>query len=483
MSLFHQKTSRPLSERIRNDAFDKRRHLLRLIFTLSAPAIMAQLSAILMEYIDAAMVGSLGAEASASIGLVATSTWLFFGICSAVSMGFTVQVAHLLGAGKEEKARSVLRQALFATTAFSSAIAIIGMSISGGLPHWLGGSPGVCPGASTYFLIFSATLPIIQLNFLSGGMLRSSGNMKVPGMLAVVMCVLDVMFNFLLIFPTREATILGVQLTLPGAGLGVAGAATGTACAELVTTLLMLRYLWCHSRELSLRHRPGSFRLRKDVLRRAVKISTPLGVERFINSAAQITLTVIVAPLGDCAIAANAFAITAESLCYMPGYGIAEAATTLVGQALGSGRKDLARRFAGHTIVLGMAVMTFMGVVMYIAAPVIIGLMTPVPEILDLGVMALRVEAWAEPMFAASIVAYGAFVGAGDTVMPCVLNLSSMWVIRITLAAILAPVMGLKGVWIAMCIELCCRGVMFLIRFRSGRWMRRADTLAITADR
>lgn len=470
---------RSLSDRIRNDALDRRRHLLRLILLLSAPAIMAQLSAILMEYIDAAMVGSLGAEASASIGLVATSTWLFFGLCSAVSMGFTVQVAHLLGAGETEKARSVLRQAILAVVIFSSVLAAAGAAISGSLPRWLGGSPGVCQGASLYFLIFSASIPVLQLNFMAGGMLRSTGNMKVPGMLALLMCVLDVVFNFFLIFPSREVAVAGIGLWLPGAGLGVAGAATGTACAEIVVTVLLFRHLWCRSPELSLKGRPGSCRLRRETLRRAWKIAMPMGVERFINSAAQITLTVIVAPLGDFAIAANAFAITAESLCYMPGYGIAEAATTLVGQSIGAGRKELARRFAGITIGFGMAVMSVMGVVMYVAAPVIIGLMTPVPEILDLGVMALRIEAWAEPMFAASIVAYGAFVGAGDTVMPCVINLSSMWVIRITLAAILAPVMGLKGVWIAMCVELCCRGIMFLWRLRSGKWMLRAATLRI----
>lgn len=472
-----KREERSLSDRIRNESLDKRRHLLRLILALSFPAIMAQLSAILMEYIDAAMVGSLGAEASASIGLVATSTWLFFGLCSAISMGFTVQVAHLLGAGKHQQARAVLRQGLVTVTVFALGLALIGGGISGSLPAWLGGSPEIRSGASTYFLIFALALPVVQLNFFSSGMLRSSGNMRVPGMLAVLMCVLDVMFNFLLIFDTRTVEIFGLEFTMPGAGLGVAGAATGTGLAELVVTIIMLRYLWRHSPELSLRNRPGSFRPKRQTLKRAWRIAMPMGIERFIHSAAQITLTVIVAPLGDCSIAANAFAITAESLCYMPGYGLADAATTLVGQSLGAGRRELARRFANMTIGLGMGIMTFMGVVMYIAAPFIIGLMTPVAEILDLGVMALRIEAWAEPMFAASIVAYGAFVGAGDTVIPCVFNLSSMWIVRITLAAVLAPTMGLKGVWLAMCIELCVRGTLFLLRLRSGRWMKRADKL------
>lgn len=183
--------------------------------------------------------------------------------------------------------------------------------------------------------------------------------------------------------------------------------------------------------------------------------------------------TVIVAPLGVFAIAANSFAITAESLCYMPGYGIADAATTLVGHSIGAARRELTRSFARITVFMGMVIMGFMGVLMYIFAPQIIGLMTPVEPIRELGVMALRIEAFAEPMFAASIVAYGVFVGAADMLVPCLMNLFSIWAVRLSLAAMLAPSMGLKGVWIAMCVELCFRGLIFLVRLKRERWMKK----------
>ena len=198
-----------------------------------------------------------------------------------------------------------------------------------------------------------------------------------------------------------------------------------------------------------------------------------MGVEHVLICGAQILTTVIVAPLGVFAIAANSFAVTAESLCYMPGYGIADAATTLVGQSIGAKNRTLTRSFARITVGMGMVVMGVMGVLMYIFAPEIIGLMSPVTEIRNLGVMALRVEAFAEPMFAASIVAYGVFVGAADTLVPCVMNLFSIWAVRLTLAALLAPTMGLKGVWVAMCIELCFRGLIFLIYLKWERWMRK----------
>lgn len=445
---------------------------LQLTVRLSIPAVIAQLSSIIMQYIDAAMVGHLGAEASASIGLVSTTTWLFWGLCSAITAGFSVQVAHRIGAGDMAGARAVLRQSLTATLVFSLMLAAIGMSISGMLPVWLGGDPSIRHDASLYFFIFSLFLPAMQTNFLAGGMLRCSGNMHIPSIMGVTMCALDVIFNFLLIFPTRTLDIAGITFTMPGAGLGVCGAALGTVAAEALVAGIMLRYLWTRSSTLRLTGERGSFRPQATTLKTAFRIGFPMCMEHVVICGAQIMTTVIVAPLGVFAIAANSFAITAESLCYMPGYGIAEAATTLVGQSIGAARRKLTLSFARITVLMGMGIMALMGILMYIFAPGIIGLMTPVEEIRQLGVMALRIEAFAEPMFAASIVAYGVFVGAADTIVPCLMNFFSIWAVRLSLAAWLAPTLGLKGVWIAMCVELCFRGAIFLIRLTRERWLK-----------
>ena len=195
---------------------------------------LAQLSSIVMLYIDASMVGSLGAEASASIGLVSTTTWLFNGVCAAAATAFSVQAAHRIGADDMEGARTVLRQSFVAVPLFGLLLSGIGCSVSGSLPGWLGGNASIVPDAARYFLIYSLSLPFLQLNFLSGGMLRCSGNMRIPSMLSILMCVLDVVFNILLIFPSRELRLGGWTVSLPGADMGVAGAATGTALAVVV---------------------------------------------------------------------------------------------------------------------------------------------------------------------------------------------------------------------------------------------------------
>lgn len=433
---------------------------------------MAQLSSIMMQYIDASMVGRLGADDSAAVGLVSTSLWLFWGICSAVTMGFSVQVAHRVGAADYTSARKVLRQGITACLIFSVVIAAIGVAISGFLPHWLGGTETVCPKASVYFLVFVAALPLLTMNYLAGGMLRCVGNMKVPGALNVMMCVFDVIFNFFLIFPAHHLSVAGIEITLPGAGLGVLGAALGTVLAEVITAGAMMYYLCVKEKDICLKGHPGSFRPERQVINKAIKVSAPMTLEHAVICGAQIAITAIVAPLGIMAIAANSFAVTAESLCYMPGYGIADAATTLVGQSHGAGRRDLARRFGYITTGLGMLTMGIMGVLMWFFAPAVMSLMSPVEEICTLGVEALRIEAWAEPMFAASIVAYGAMIGVGDTMIPAAMNFGSIWLVRLPLAALLAPKMGLAGVWTAMCIELTFRGLIFLIRLIRGKWLK-----------
>ncbi len=450
---------------------------LRLTALLSLPAIVAQLSSIAMQYIDASMVGSLGANASASIGLVSTTTWLFWGVLSAAGTGFSVQVAHLIGSGDFEKARKVVRQAFASLLIFSTAIALLGVAISPFLPVWLGAEEIIHRDASRYFLIFASFLPALQISFLAGSMLRCAGNMKIPSMLNVMMCLIDVVLNFILIFPERDIALGPWHIHIWGAGMGVEGAALATVLAETIVAAIMLWYLWCRSPILGLWKRPGSFMPQASTLRKALKIGMPMGLEHIAICSAQIIITTIVAPLGVVAIAANAFAIIAESLCYMPGYGIGEAATTLAGQAYGAGRHKLVRRFGYITVGAAMAVMGLMGVALYLFAPQIISVMSPVEEIRILGAEILRIEAWAEPMFGAAIVSYGFFVGLGRTVLPSIMNLLSIWGVRLTLATLLAPAMGLKGVWLAMCIELCFRGLIFLALLAFGRW--RKETLEI----
>ena len=362
----------------------------RLVLTLSIPAILAQIASVVMGYIDAAMVGRLGAEASASISLVSSSTWLFGGMSGAVASGFSIQAAYHIGAGRMQEARRVMHQG--------------------------------------------------------------------------VMCAL---------FAGLVLALAGSGIHLPGAGLGVAGAALGTAAAQLVTAVLMLGVLCLKSPVFRLR-RGESWRLEGSCIKRTFRLAAPIAWENLMMCGAMVASTRVVAPLGTVAIAANGFAISAESLCYMPGYGIAEAAATLTGQSLGAGRKDLTRKFSRLSVWMGMLVMAVTGALMFFAAPWMMAFLTPVPEVQETGAGLLRIEAFAEPLYGASIVVAGALRGAGDTLVPSIMNFGSIWLVRLPLAVILTGKIGLEGAWIAMCLELCFRGTIFLIRLYREKWMRQS---------
>ena len=429
----------------------------RLVLSLSLPAILAQLTSIAMQYIDAGMVGSLGAGATASIGLVSSSTWLIGGSCIGISAGFYVQVAQLIGARRDREAEDVLRQGLITVLLIGALISMAGLAVSGSVPRWLGGEEEILANSTAYFRIYCMSIPFILIRQLSAGMMQSTGDMKTPSMLSALVCLLDVVLNMLLIFPARTVHIAGLAVTLPGAGLGVVGAALGTALSEVIISLAALYLISTRNKRISLKNK-GSWRWRKHTMANAARIAIPLSFDQILTVA----------------VAANSLAITAESLCYMPGYGIGAAATAIIGQTIGAGRSDLTKSFSRVSVYLGMILMGFTAVLMYLGAPFVFSMLTSSAEVAALGTEVLRLELIAEPLYGASICCAGVFRGAGDTLRPSVMNLVSMWCVRIMLALVLVPRLGLRGYWTAMALELCFRGLIFLIRLYRGKWMKKA---------
>ena len=427
----------------------------RIALALSIPSILQQLVVTAMEYIDAAMVGHIGAEATAAIGIVSSSTWLLHGILVGLYTAFSIQIAQYLGADRQQDARGVLRQS---------------MLFSRFLPGWLGADISLQADASAYFAIWSAALPFTMAMGMYAAMLRATGDALTPSLISVLVCVLDVVFNFFLINPTRQILLFGQSVTVWGAGLEVPGAALGTALSTTIGGLLALGVLLLRDGPLCIR-KPGSWRITSACLRNLWRVGTPLAAERAALSSAQVLLVRIVSGLGTVAIAANSLGVSAEGLCYMAGYGIQDASIALIGQAVGAHRRDMAKRFAWLCTMMGIGIMALSGVGLWLFAPALMGIFTADAAVIALGAQVLRIEAFAEPMFGASIVASGAMQGAGDSTGCFLLNLFSMWGVRLTLAFLLAPRLGLVGVWAAMCIELCIRGALFLIRLARGKWL------------
>ena len=467
--------------KIRNGDVIPRGEKIKLALMLSLPSMLAQMVSVIMEYIDASMVGSLGGNASASIGLVASTTWLFGGVVYASVSGFTILASQSIGARRFKRARRIMTEGFISVTVFSLLICAVGLAISGSLPLWLGGSDSVRSDASAYFTVFSLLVPIMAVGRFAGGLLHSAGRMKLTGIIYSIACLLDVVFNMFFIFETRNISLFGLSLTLPGAGLGVMGAAIGTLAAEAVTALILLFFLLFKTPFFKKNYTEGEteelegnrFFSFSDI-KKSVKLSFPIALERVAVCGAMITITAIIAPLGNIALAANSLAVTAESFCYGPGYGVEEASTSLIGQSIGAKRKDLAFSFGKITLLLGMIIMGVFGAFMFLFSYPMMSVMTPVEEIRKLGSEVLRIEAFAEPMFAASMVITGILRGAGDTAAAALLNLLSLWGVRITLSLLLVGPLGLYGIWIAMAAELAFRGILFIIRFYRKKWLEKA---------
>lgn len=416
------------------------------IWRLSVPAILTQITTVAMEYIDSAMVGALGANASAAIGLVSTSTWLVGGLVGGVSAGFSVQVSHQIGGGDDRAARTVVRHGLVMGLALSLVLASLAALVSRPLPCWLHGEEAIRAGASAYFLAFAFMVPFSQLNSLCASFLQGTGDMVTPSILNAAMCGLDVFFNSLLI-----------------PRLGVFGAGLGTASACAVVSLLMAIQCLLRNDHLRLNRREKD-RVHGAILNKAFRIGFPVALQEVFLCAAMVVQTRIIAPLGAVAVAANSFAVTAEGFCYMPGYGLGAAAATLVGRSVGAGRAELARAQGNICTAMGALFMAATAGIMAVICPWVFRLLTPDESVRLLAAQVLRIALLAEPLYGVSIVAAGALRGTGDTFVPSIMNLCSIWIVRLGLALVLVPRLALRGMWIAMAIELCVRGLLMLFR-------------------
>ena len=441
-------TTSVLLSRIRNGERLSAREQRALILLLSWPSILAQVSVTVMQLIDAGMVGRLGTAASASIGLVASTTWLINGLTSGAVFGFSVQCAQSIGAKNYQQASSLCRQGLAVILLAGFLFGGIGSLLSFHIPVWLGGEPLVLQDAGAYLLIFCIGLPFSLLNSWAIQMLQAAGDTKIPGLVQVLMCILDVLFNALFIY---------------GLHYGVAGAALGTLASVVCASLFLTFWVFRINPFLKL---PARLHFSRTSLGRALQIGLPISIEQLITGSSYIAFTRIVSSLGTLAIAANSFAITAESLCYMPAYGCASAATAIIGQCTGAGRKDLCKAMAWRLARIGMGMMLLSGLLLFLFAHGLMAILSPDLQVQDLGSLLLRMEAFAEPMYGASIVITGVLRGKGDTLWPACLNFLSIWCIRIPLAWILCRHLGLAGAWIAMNIELNLRGLLFLGRLQ-----------------
>ena len=442
---------------------------LRRLWSLSWPAIIEQIMNTMVTYVDTAMVGVLGAVGSAAVSVNGPPIWLINGIVAGAGVGYSVQVSNAVGAEDTQRVRLLIRQALLAAVVCGLTACTLYELLGGYIPQWLGAKPEVLPHAVNYMRIYCAALPFNALLIIFGAVLRCMGNTKTPLIYNTVTNLLNLVLNFFLIYPTRQWH----GLTIPGAGWGVEGAALATAISIMCAGIPAAMTAFCqHGYQTSLRE---GLRPDRAVIRRAVRLGVPSAIERAVINLGQIAMTALVGhALTTAALAANNIATNAEGLRYLPAYGIGYAAVALVGQSVGAKNQEDAKAYGILTGAIGFLLCLVTGALLFVFASPLASLFNTDPLVVSEAALALRVVAFSEPFFAASIILTNALRGASDVRFPLVVGLAGMWLVRVPLACLLVLrfELGLAGVWGAMAIDLVLRGVLCMVRWHSGKWLR-----------
>lgn len=455
----------------------------KLIWFLAWPTILEQLLVTAVQYVDTAMVGSLGVDATAAVAVNSSTTWLINGLCAALGIGFSVLVGKNMGAKNYQRAKETVMQAILAMLMFGAVLVGVVQLIAPVLPGWMGTEPHIQPAASAYLSIIGMGYFFNVIINISANIIRCSGDTRTPMIANIFANVINVVLNFLFIFETRvielavklpfsDKMLIDTSFEMWGAGLGVRGAAIATITSLGVSACILFLTLYNKDYPLKLSLR-DKFRFKGGIWKEVLKVAYPVALERFTLSGGQILMTKIVTGLGTASLAAHSLAITAESITYMPVFGFSAAGTTLVSQSLGAEKKQHAVKLSRYCVIGGIIFMSLAGVILYVFSEALIGFFTADPEVIALGGKVLKIEAFAQPFFAMATVIGGVLRGAGDTKWPFYASLIGMWCIRLGLAFLLSTVfeLGLTGAWIAMVTDLAIRGTISLLRYRSLKWL------------
>ena len=443
--------------------------LLPAVLSLAWPTMLEQLLQTAVQYIDTAMVGSLGTQATAAVGSTTTVGWLVGSSTAAFGVGFLAYISQALGAGDENRAKKAAGQSVLAVLVVGLFFTAVTLSLSPLVPAWMQVDPAIRPLAARYFFILYLPMLPRTASVIFGTVLRAAGDTRTPMRVGLVVNALNVILNFLLIYPSRILSLFGLAVPMWGAGWGVVGAAAASAIAFAVGGLAITLALYRHPR---ISPRGQSLRPDRAVLAPCLRVAFPNMLQRFGTSLGYVAFAAMINALGEISTAAHTVANTVESAFYIPGYGMQAAAATLTGNCLGAGDEDKRRGLARLIILLEVGLMILSGSLLFAFAPTMAGIFSKDPAVITLGSTVLRMVACSEPFYGVSIVIEGMLQGAGKTKVPFVVNILGMWGVRIlgTWICTTRLGMGLISAWGCMIGHNLLLFALFLVYYLRGKW-------------
>ena len=445
------------------------KEMITVILSLAWPTMLEQLMQTTVQYIDTAMVGTLGTQATAAVGSTGTINWLVNGSIGALSIGFLSYIAKACGAKDLENARRAAGQATLMVLVAGSFFTLLTVGLSSCIPVWMQVEEGIQELAGKYFLILYAPMLFRTATIIFGNVLRSVGDTKTPMKIGVIVNLLNVVLNFLFIYPVREVEILGKNVTLYGAGWGVLGAALASAVAFVVGGILITIVLFRHP---VISPKGQSFRPQWDILHPCLRVAIPNMLQRFGTSLGYVFFAAMINSVGEVATAAHTIANTVESLFYIPAYGMQTAAATLAGNAYGARDNRKMQETSRMFIPIEVGLMFLTGSALFAVAPMLMGVFSTNQDVIDLGATVLRMVAVTEPFYGFSIIVEGFMQGVGRTKAPFIYNIIGMWGVRIVGTFICTQWlgMGLVSAWTCMILHNLLLFTLFLVSYIRGSW-------------
>ena len=436
------------------------------IFSLAWPNMVENLMDTLVQYIDTAMVGTLGTAATAAVGCTSTVNWLVGSSIAAVGIGFLSYISKALGANERDKAARASAQAVLSAFVLGVLFTAVTQGAARRVPVWMKADVSIRDTAAVYFSILYSSMLFRCAKIIFGTLLRAAGDTKTPMRAGIAMNIVNVVLNFFLIYSTRTVTAAGKSFIIPGAGLGVAGAAAASAVSFVCGGVAMGTALWHHA---VISPKGKSFKPDREILRPCLKIAVPNMCQRFCTSLGYVVFASMINSLGEISTAAHTVANTVESAFYIPGYGMQAAVAALTGNCIGAEDGKRLKNTADTAVLIEALMMTVSGGLLLAFAPNMVSLFSKDEGVIALGSTVLRMVAVSEPFYGISVVTEGMLQGAGLTKKPFLFNVVCMWGIRIlgTFVCINIFDAGLAAAWGCMIAD----NLVLLVMFRKY-WQR-----------
>lgn len=444
----------------------------RQVLTLAWPAVLEQMLFALVGLVDAFIVGHLGPNAMTGVGLGGQVTFLAFAMMQGLGVGSTALIARHVGAREPDEANRFAWQSLLAAIIVGVAVALFALAFAEPAIAFFDSTPEVVRLGAIWLRVFALSLPLLAVLSIGNAAMRGAGNTRTP---LTVMIIVNVLNTGIGLFLVR------------GLGVGVVGTAIGTTTGQVVGGLIVFALLWRGHAGMRLADCIGGLDWAR--IRRIVNVGLPAGIEQLLLQLAlmglnfiitgqllvwlaQIGISVAGTGVGEAAYAAHIITWRISGMAYLPGFGFAVAATTLVGQELGRKDPRRATRSGYEAFGLALAVMAVIGVPLFFFAGPLAATMTDDPDVLRMADLTLRIAALSQLPLAGSFVFSGALRGAGDTRTTLAISVACIWLVRLTVALGLGVGLGLglTGVWWAICADFGMRALIFGWRFHRGKW-------------